>query len=163
MRQLQVQTPLDDSIVNQDLILVNPPFPMINCYFPVIRILQNQPIPRHLRMLSIGWYPVTVHRVDAQTLTIRPKLGYLVNMSDALFRDTYHPMKLGQRVELTGMTVEVTELTSDKRPAEAIFHFDVPLEDKSLRWLYWHNGQFVPFTLPAIGQTIVLTTMANEK
>ncbi len=164
INQFFVRTPLDDSINQQDLILVNPPVPLICCYSPAIWVLQNQPIPRHFRMLSIGWYPVTLHRVDDRTITIRPKRGFLVGMAhaDALMRDKNHPMTVGQKIHLTGMTVEVTELTSDQRPAEAIFRFDVPLEDKSLRWLYWHNGQFVPFTLPAIGQTIVLTTITND-
>ncbi len=162
MDRFQVRTPLDDSITEQDLILVNPPMPLLNCYFPVMRILQDQPLPRHMRMLAMGLYPVTMDRVEERTLIIRPKFGYLVGMADALFRDSYHPLRLGQKVELTGLTVEVTELTADHRPAVAAFHFDVPLEDKSLRWLYWHYGQFVPFTPPPIGQTVTLTTMSND-
>lgn len=165
MNRFLVRTPLDDSIAQQDLILVNPPVPLICCYTPAIWALQNQPIPRHFRMLSIGWYPVAIHRLDDHAISIRPQRGFLVGMAhaDALMRDKNHPMTVGQKIHLTGMTVEVTELTFDQRPAEAIFRFDVPLEDKSLRWLYWHNGRFVPFTLPAIGQAIVLTTMTNEK
>ena len=65
-------------------------------------------------------------------------------------------MPLGQRVKLTGVTVEVTALTPDNRPAEATFSFDVPLEDPSLRWLFWEDGSFVPFTLPAVGKTVEL-------
>jgi hypothetical protein len=55
-------------------------------------------------------------------------------------------------VELTGMTAEVTELTTDGRPAEVAFHFDVPLADDSLIWPCDRGGTFEPFTPPAIGQ-----------
>ena len=54
------------------------------------------------------------------------------------------------------MTVKITKTTSDNRPYEAAFIFDVPLEDTSLRWLQFKDGAFVPFTPPAIGETVVL-------
>ena len=55
---------------------------------------------------------------------------------------------------VTGMTATVTAITADGRPAEAAFRFDVPLEDAALRWLWWHDGEFRPFTPPAVGQTM---------
>jgi len=57
---------------------------------------------------------------------------------------------------LTGMTVEVTELIADGRPAEAAFRFDTPLEDRSLRWLEWIEGRFRPWSPPPIGETVEL-------
>jgi hypothetical protein len=54
------------------------------------------------------------------------------------------------------MTATVTALTPDGRPAEAAFRFNVPLEDRALRWLVWRDGEFQPFALPAIGETIEL-------
>jgi hypothetical protein len=89
-------------------------------------------------------------------LVVRPRRGYLAWAVDQLFRSEQHPMSVGQRVELTGMTAEVTALTNDGRPAEATFTFGVPLEDPSLRWMQWHEGRFVPFPLPAIGETVEL-------
>ncbi len=65
-------------------------------------------------------------------------------------------MSLGQRVELTGMTVEITALTEKNRPAEASFEFAVPLEDPSLRWLQYKDGEFVPYTPLPVGETITL-------
>ena len=41
-------------------------------------------------------------------------------------------MSRGERVELTGMTAEVVELTDDGRPAEVAFRLKEPLEDD--RW-----------------------------
>lgn len=55
---------------------------------------------------------------------------------------------------LTGMTVTVTALTTDNRPAEATFQFDVPLESPSLLWLCFRGDGFEPFTPPAVGQEV---------
>ena len=63
-------------------------------------------------------------------------------------------MAKGQRVELTGMMAEVVELTDDGRPAEVVFRFDVPLEDRSLLWLCFRAGHFEPWTPTEIGQSI---------
>jgi hypothetical protein len=52
------------------------------------------------------------------------------------------------------MTVEVTALTDDNRPAEAAFRFSVPLEDASLHWLCYRGKAFEPFTPPAVGETV---------
>ena len=63
-------------------------------------------------------------------------------------------MALGERVELTGMTVEITELSDDGRVMEASFRFAVRLEDSSLRWLIWKDDHFEPFVPPAIGEVL---------
>jgi hypothetical protein len=65
-------------------------------------------------------------------------------------------MTPGQQVELTGMRAEVIALTADERPLEARMQFTVPLEDASLKWLQWdwERNAYVPFTLPAVGETV---------
>lgn len=156
VRQLHVNTPLDRSVEQQDLVIVNPPSPFHAISLPVRHELSGQPVPRHLRILAPGYSAMTIRRSDAYTLSIRPDLGYLSWMFDQLFRGPQVPMAEGQLVELTGMTVEITAMTPDNRPAEATFRFTVPLEDASLRWLYWKDGEFVPFAVPAIGAMVEL-------
>ena len=63
-------------------------------------------------------------------------------------------MALGEQVILSGMTVTITSLTGDGRPAEAAFRFDVPLESQSLLWLCFRGDRFEPFTPPAVGQEV---------
>jgi hypothetical protein len=155
--KLMISGPLDDSVRNQDLVVVNPPLAFAVIMSPLEWESNNQPMPRHLRILtsSLG-RPVKVYRQDARTLTVRPEYGYCAMVFDKLFLDREHPFSIGDRVELTGMTAEIRELTGDGRPAEAAFTFAVVLEDPSLRWLQYKNGNFVPFTPPAIGQSVVL-------
>ncbi len=65
-------------------------------------------------------------------------------------------MPLGHRVEMRGLTIEITELRPDGKPAEARFTFDRPLEDESLCWLHWRDGRFRPFDLPPVGGEVFL-------
>lgn len=155
-KQLHVQVPTDDAVENQDVVIVNAPSAIHAAWSAARTMLSGHPIPRHTRVLAPALPSVEVIRLNAQTLTVRPQDGYLAWKFDRLFRNDRCPMHIGQRVELTGMTVEVTALTGDGRPAEAAFHFVVPLEHPSLRWLQWKDGVLEPFAPPAIGATVRL-------
>ncbi len=65
-------------------------------------------------------------------------------------------MRVGERVELTGLGIEVLEVPANGDPTAARFEFDVPLEDSSLRWLRWREGRFEPFAPPPIGEETTL-------
>ena len=43
-----------------------------------------------------------------------------------------------------------------RSPAEQNFRFAAPLEDDSLRWLIWRDGDYVDFTPPPIGEHVIL-------
>jgi hypothetical protein len=154
--QFAMRAPLDAAIAQQDLVIVNAPSLLHAAYFPVERELRGEPVPRHMRYLGSGLEAMTIRRPDARTLTIRIDGGFIGWTFERLFRDERHPMAVSERVEVTGMTATVTALTPDGRPAEAAFRFNVPLEDRALRWLVWRDGEFQPFALPAIGETIEL-------
>lgn len=173
-----VATPADDpALRDQHVVLVNGPGAMVGSfYFQVLRLLHGQSTPAHTRILASGIDDVTVTRVDERTLLVRPatgfapppgtvapgaehpwfNLGYMLQNLDRLVRDDRHPFVVGQRIELTGLGIEVTAVTADGRAAEARFRFAVPLEDPSLRWMQWGERNFVPFTPPAVGTTVTL-------
>lgn len=70
---------------------------------------------------------------------------------------------LGQTVELTTATIEITELTADGRVAEARFRFRVPLEDPSLRWLMVTRQGYEPMRPPAVGETVEVATFRWDR
>ena len=152
--QFAMQAPLDAAVEHQDLVILNPPSLLHAAYFPVQREFAGQPVPRCVRYLGSGLTAMTIRRPDECTLVIGIDGGYIGWTFERLFRDERHPMTVGERVILTRMVATVTAVTADGRPAEASFRFDVPLEDASLRWLWWHAGEFRPFTPPAVGQTL---------
>ena len=155
--RLVINKPLDRSIENQDLVIVNPPTAFLTLSSLLIWEANGEPIPRHTRILTSSLLrPVKVYRPDERTLVVRPEYGYYAWVLDKLFRNEQHPFCVGDKVELTGMTVEITELTGDGRPAEASFTFAVGLEDASLRWLKYENGEYVPFQPPAVGERVEL-------
>lgn len=154
---LQNLTSFDRSIEKQDLVVVNPPSAFVALTCLPAWASEGQPLPRHLRILASSQFrPVEIHRINDKTIKVRPRDGYLVLVFDKLFRNEQHALSVGDRIELTGMTVEVTELTGDGQPAEAAFTFSVGLEDASLHWLQYKNGRFVSFSPPAVGRSVKL-------
>jgi hypothetical protein len=155
--KLMITEGLDESVKNQDLVIVNPPISFLTFQSPMMWECNNQPMPRHLRILTSSLFqPVEVSRPDANTLVVRPAYGFYVHVLDTLFRNKKNPFSVGDKVELTGMTVEILEVTNDGYTTKVAFIFSVTLEDPSLRWLQHKDNTFVPFTPPAIGQRIVL-------
>jgi hypothetical protein len=152
--RVSVHTPLGRSIADETLVIVNAPSPAHADYLIPRRELNGQPVPRHTRVLAPAMPSVTIRRLDKRTIAIRPERGYLNWFLDRVFRSERRPLKLHEQVNLSGMTVEVTALTADHRPAVANFRFDVPLESPSLRWLCYRGKRFEPFVPPALDQEI---------
>ena len=146
-------------LVEQHLYVINPPGAMSFMAGLFQRLFTDKPMPASINYLSSGFAPVTIERVDAQTILVTPEGGYtplpgpivddktgmvtpvgLENVYRAL--DGFHynprnPMQVGQVVALSEVTVEVTEMTGDGRIAQAAFTFAHPLDDNRYVWLLW--------------------------
>ena len=142
------------------LVLVNPPGDAFAGYIPMMRAASGRKQPaERLRWLATGASRATVERLDARTLRVELDDGFMSLASERMQRSASHPMPVGYTVALSGMLVTVTRVTSDNRPKEITARFDVPLEDPSLRFLRWSNDGYVPFVVPAIGQSTTLPAM----
>jgi hypothetical protein len=150
--RLYVQAPLGPDIAKKTLVVVNAPSVAHAGYLTFHRLAAGKPIPLHTRVLAPAVPAVTIRRLDARTLEIKPAWGYLQFVLDQVFRSARRPLALGEQVKLTGMTATVTALTSDNRPAVATFRFDEALESPSLVWLCYRRAGFEPFALPAVGE-----------
>jgi hypothetical protein len=145
--------PAGPELAGQDLVILNHPIVYYGHFFPTVRILAGQSSPRRVRVLAPAVDTLHVRRPDIHTLVVRPKGGFLGLPFDNVFRGPGDPMAVGDRVVLTGMTVEIMQLTADGRPAEASFRFASPLEDSTLRWLRWAGQGYVRFVPPAVDDT----------
>ncbi|HMH53437.1 MAG TPA: hypothetical protein VK548_24600, partial [Candidatus Acidoferrum sp.] len=135
---------------SQRVVVVTAPRDLFVVVGLLMRAARNEPIGAHTIALTYTGGPVQVSRVDAQTLVVVPKAA-----QEFLFAP--RGLRLGQTIRLTGMAVQVGALSRDGRPLEARVRFDVPLEDPSLKWLRWSaDNAYVPFTPPAIGETVVI-------
>lgn len=170
--------PSDESLANQDIIIVQAPSAFLSALGPVILAMDGRPVPRRLLALGSSIYPIELERSGLSTLVLRPEGGflpppggphpgeadghpvfhplYVLTQFDHLYRDVGRPFSKDERIELAGVTAHVTRLTQDDRPAEVTFEFDHPLEDPRYRWVFWRDGAYVPFELPAIGETRLL-------
>ena len=135
-----------------NVIVVAVPNEALGSYIPVMRSSLHRPRPDHLYWLATATTPVTLERLDARTLRVTPEGGYLQYEIDKMMRT--RPFTKGERIALTGLTIEIESLTTDGRPATVLAHLDQPPE--SFTWLRWQGHTYVPYTLPPVGAREVL-------
>lgn len=153
-KRLYVGAELGASLEDRTVIIVNAPSPIHAGILVLRRELEGKSVPRHTRVLAPAIPLVIIRCLDKYSLAIRPRGGYLRFVLDQVFRSERRRLAIGERVRLTGMTVTITSLTGDGRPAEATFRFDETLDSPSFLWLCFRGGGFEPFTPPAVGQEI---------
>ncbi len=169
----------DPALVGQHLYIINPPETLLYGYGMHQRLFTNEPFPASINYLSSGYTPVHIERVDARTIVVTPEGGYsprsgpiadaetgkvthisyenVVRVLDGIFYNPQDPMRVGQVVTLSEVTVEVTEMTDDGRIAQAMATFAYPLDDDRYVWLLW-NGATSTYTrvqMPPVGETRV--------
>lgn len=161
-----------EGIEDQDLIVVNAPNPMSFLYEPFVRACDDRSLPRSFRLLAPGFDEVEVLRPSRNALVVRSVSQSLFDCqrkgerADFVFfyrrlsdvRGPGYPLRAGDRICLDRMTVEVRAVDGTGLPREVAFEFEVPLEDASLRWLWWDwdRRRYRAFTPPAVGATVAL-------
>ena len=88
---------------------------------------------------------------------------YLAWQLDRLVGNSDCPFRRGERIELTGATIEVAALTDDDRPAEVTFRFHAPLEDTSFLWFAVTWDGFAPLVLPGVGRSATIVSPLDAK
>ena len=161
-------------IKNKTVVVVNAPHPFLFLALPVLRAYEDKALPESTRVLAPGFVPLEITRTGEQTLLLKAQAGnilspdtsrkdlkphfvYFYKELNSLFRPEDLPFRAGERVELTGMSVEVIGVDEVGQPTQLQFHFAVSLDNPSLSWLQWDwkNGRFgsySPFEVPAVGE-----------
>jgi hypothetical protein len=147
--------PSDEAVSTRTVLLLNPPGDAFAGFLLPMRASMRQPMPARFRWLATGEDALTVRRLSATALSVRPDRGFSRLASEQMLRSPRRPLGLGV-VRLSGVTVEVTSLTSDGRPAEALFTFDRALEDPSLSWLRWGAAGFEAWSPPPVGSAEIV-------
>lgn len=161
-----------EGLDGRDLVIVNAPNPASFLYEPFFRAAHSQTLPRALRVLAPGFDAVEVVRTAANALTVRSVADSLFDCQregeriDFVFfyrflsdvRGPGHPLREGDRVRLDRMIAEVLAVDAAGLPRQVAFEFDVPLDDVSLRWLWWNwdEHRYEAFTPPDVGQAVTL-------
>ncbi|MFP6583680.1 MAG: hypothetical protein VCD00_14160 [Candidatus Hydrogenedentota bacterium] len=154
-RNVRVSLLSDESIVDKTLILANGANYPVGSYLYIIRGLEGQPTPKYLRSFALptmAAVPMDITRVDELTVTVRPEGGY----PWSLFRTEEKPFAPGDTHTLTGMMVEVTQLSEGGWPSELACRFEKSLDDPSYLWYRINGFDYEPMPVPAIGETVRL-------
>jgi hypothetical protein len=166
---------LGPELAGRQLLIVQAPSAFLAGQSLLERTLNRAPGIARAHVLASSLGPLTVRRLDARTLELAPEGGYLAEAGSVgrdgqpprpldphhmlgIFDRIYRaePFAAGARVALGGCEAEIVEVTADGRPARVRFTFDAPLEDERHAWRRWQAGEFVPFPLSAVGETVVL-------
>jgi hypothetical protein len=97
---------------------------------------------------------VTLTRLDARRLEVRPRLGFLSRVFNRIY--TRQRLMRGDQIDLHGVTITVSEVDQWGRPMAAVFEFALQLEDAHYRWVSWQNGRYEPFSPPLPGTSVVV-------
>src|SRR5262249_31084415 len=102
-----------------------------------------------------------VTRLDERTLAVQLQGDLFGGLLGRLLRSADRPLPAGTEVDLRGLSARVASLSPAGTPREVVFRFAQPLEDPALVWLAGRGEGFVPWTSPAIGQTVTLPAPRN--
>jgi hypothetical protein len=149
---------IDDSPAVRDktVVLMNPPLDAFAGFLPPMRAAEGRSRPHGLRWLATGGSDVRIERIDLRTLRVRPTGGFLALPSERMQRNPKNRMPIGYTVRFSDLSIEITSLTPDGRPAEILARFERPLEDASYELYAWQEKRFVLFSPPKVGQAVLL-------
>jgi hypothetical protein len=166
--------PSDPQSPHQTLVIVNSRSWGVEVFLAHVCDMEQRPLPQRSLCLTTAYGAASITRADDCTLVVRVHGGYLppqghwperphppilspvytTRLLDQLVRSERRPLRLGQVIDLTGVSIRISELMPDGRPAEVTFRFRVPLEDPSLSWFQVTEKGYEAFEPPTIGQAV---------
>lgn len=156
LARIDESLPRDPAITAKTLVVVSiasegGPYAVAN-----YRDAQGIPQPGRTRLLATTFGELSVTRLDAVTLRLRPAGGFLAHDLHRLVRGPSRPFRAGDRVELSDLTATVTEISGDGRPLTVEFRFHAPLESPEWLWMRGQGLGLVEWTPPRVGETVVV-------
>jgi hypothetical protein len=169
----------EPELSKEHLYVINPPGALSFMGGLFQRLFTDEPFPLSINYLSSGFSPVHIQRLDAQTIIVTPEGGYtplpgsvvdpktgavtevhlqnVYRVLDGFYYNPQNPMRVGQVVVLSEVTVKVTQMTGDGRIAQAEFKFTHPLDDNRYVWLWWNEttSAYERVQMPKIGESKV--------
>ncbi len=149
----------DDPAVEEQLVVYVTGHEFPTAYTPLVRTVEGSPVPDRVALLSPFNGHHVVIREDADTLRMEMPGGWLAIVVNQLERRADLGFSVGEVFDMPDFDAEILAI-NDARDATAVaFHFERPLEDPSYRWLAWSAHRAVPWTPPAIGESVELPVL----
>ncbi len=156
LARAELGVPADKSIEDKLLVYVNPPAVPLAAYTPITRAALHIPRARTQRILGTSTTEMTITRLDANTLHLAPRGGFLQNPASKLMWSPKRPFTAGERIPVGETVFTVRSVTPDRRPLEVDVRFDRSLDEPGYVFEQWIDTRYRPFTPPAVGQTVIL-------
>jgi hypothetical protein len=144
---VEASLPSAPALREQTVIVTAVPDSVLLSYLLAMRTFDGKPRPKRLYWLTAS-PTATAHFERRGPNVLR------VSSADGLLdprwqeRSSRLPMRKGERVALSDVTVTVVELTADGRPSVCDFVFEHVLESTQYVWRTWQSGRLEPFRVP---------------
>ena len=115
---------------------------------------EGRPYPGAIEVLAHGTQDNTVRRVDAHTLAITAKNGWLHLPIERVFRSSQDPIGKQRVFHTPRLKATLVEMTPDGRPKTVHFRFKQPLDNPGYRWMCFYPMRLVECQPPAIGEQV---------
>jgi hypothetical protein len=157
--------PPASELAGKTVIVANGPDVLIPLYGLLQRMQRGEPMPDHLRELSIATQGrVMLRRTGDRTVEMTLSKGFFHEPFSMVFRMESRPLSLGDKVHVEGMTATVKAYTSDRKHVGTVeFELDAPLDDPKFVWLVWRTTKLEKLDLPAVGEEIELPAIDYQK
>jgi hypothetical protein len=155
--QAEATLPALPEVRDKVAVVVGVPDSAVLSYVPTMRSLNRRPAPEKLYWLAAMPGSLEIERTAPDVLRVTSDQGLFDRRSES--RSPSAPLRRGDRVELSEMTVEVVALNSVGQPYICDFHFSAPLEAQRYVWLAWDGRGLKRFELPAVGETKQVTVL----
>ena len=140
-------------IPEKTVVMLVAPDMFTSAFVPFWRRALDLPVPKRVEAAVNTVSPVEIFRESETALRLTVPDGHFGAWTHPLTRKASVPMRPGHTVQHPGIRYEVLTASPEGEPISVRMTFDKPLDDPSLAFVVWGDDGYVPFALPAIGNT----------
>lgn len=150
-------SPLLHEARDKHAVIIFAPDYIVGLYMPLLVNHLEGRFHKGWRPLSIAPYDHLLRRTAPRTLELEVAEGgvLLRSIFEELFRDPRHPLLPGTIVDRGLIRAEILD-GSHSGPTRVAFHFDRDLDDPSLLFLIWMEGELRRAKLPPLGEEMYI-------
>jgi hypothetical protein len=136
-------------------VVLNTPSWYVPLFQASMRAYSGDPRPPVFALYA-GSQALGVARPDARSLELYAARSWFTTPFGNLRDVSVAPFRIGARIELAHLTVEVREVDRAGAPTRARFTFDRSLDDPGLTFRYWDGSEVAQWTPPPVGSGLQL-------
>ncbi len=153
---LALGMPLDDRrIAEQRVVVLTANDPATLLYPPFVRHFAGHPLPRAWWVLSLAPRPHRLRRTAKDAFELDVEDGAMLRTPvEQLLRRRDRLPRVGERIALDGLTVEIVATDDESFPTTVRYTFDRALEDPSLVFLLVTRRGMIRYPMGPIGASV---------